>query len=55
MESWADYCLDCAERRRRYALAKFRMARLFKDHQMLSDGKALMRDAIAWLRAARRK
>ncbi len=52
--TWFDHCLDCAERRRRYAHSKFRMARALNSPQMIADGKSLLRDAIEWLKAARR-
>jgi hypothetical protein len=52
--TWFDHCVECALRRRRYAHSKFRMARLFRNPQMLSDGKSLLRDALEWLDAARR-
>ena len=51
---WEDFCIDCAERRRRYAHSKFRMARALNSPKMIADGKALLRDAIEWLKAARR-
>jgi hypothetical protein len=51
---WENFCIDCALRRRSYAHSKFRMARVFQSPQMLADGKSLLRDAIEWLKAARR-